>query len=35
VDLPHLWAQLGVVSRGQVVALDDHAPWAAIRSGIC
>ena len=34
VDLPHLWAQLGVVSRGQVVALDDHAPWAAIRSGI-
>jgi hypothetical protein len=35
VDLPQMWTQLGVVSTGQRVALDDHAPWAAIRSGIC
>jgi hypothetical protein len=35
VDLAHLWAQLGVHSKGQGVALDDQAPWAAIRSGIC
>ena len=35
VDLAHLWAQLGVHSNGQGVALDDQAPWAAIRSGIC
>jgi len=35
VDLPQMWAQLGVVSTGQTVVLDDHAPWAAIRSGIC
>jgi len=35
VDLPHLWAQLGVRVNGQGVALDDQAPWAAIRSGIC
>jgi predicted metalloprotease with PDZ domain len=34
-DLPHLWAQLGVVSEANGIALDDHAPWAAIRSGIC
>jgi hypothetical protein len=35
VDLPHLWAQLGVISEGQGVAFDDQAPLAAIRSGIC
>jgi hypothetical protein len=35
VDLPHMWTQLGVVSTGQGVVLDDRAPWAAIRSGIC
>jgi hypothetical protein len=35
VDLPHLWAQLGVRANGRRVALDDQAPWAAIRSGIC
>jgi len=35
VDLGHLWAQLGVRSDGQGVALDDQAPLAAIRSGIC
>jgi len=30
-----LWAQLGVRHNAQGVALDDQAPWAAIRSGIC
>jgi hypothetical protein len=35
VDLPHLWVQLGVRANGQRVVLDDQAPWAAIRSGIC
>ena len=35
VDLPHLWSQLGVRVNGRGVALDDQAPWAAIRSGIC
>jgi len=35
VDLPHLWEQLGVRPNGQGIALDDQAPWAAIRSGIC
>jgi hypothetical protein len=35
VDFPHVWAQLGVRSNGQGVALDDQAPWAAIRSAIC
>ncbi len=35
VDLPHLWEQLGVHPNGQGIALDDQAPWAAIRSGIC
>jgi hypothetical protein len=35
VDLSHLWAQLGVRVNSQGVALDDQAPWAAIRSGIC
>jgi len=35
VDLPHLWAQLGVRANGRGVAMDDQAPWAAIRSGIC
>ena len=32
VDLPQMWTQLRVVSTGQRVVLDDHAPWAAIRS---
>jgi hypothetical protein len=35
VDLPHLWAQLGVRASARGVALDDQAPRAAIRSGIC
>ncbi len=35
VDLPHLWEHLGVRPNGQGIALDDQAPWAAIRSGIC
>ena len=35
VDLAQLWTQLGVRSDGQGVALDDQAPLAAIRSGIC
>jgi hypothetical protein len=35
VDLAQLWTQLGVRSNGQGVALDDQAPLAAIRSGIC
>ena len=35
VDLPNLWTQLGVRLGGQGVALDDQAPWAAIRSAIC
>ena len=35
VDLGHLWSQLGVRPNGQGVSLDDQAPWAAIRSGIC
>ena len=35
VDLAHLWAQLGVRPNAQGVTLDDQAPWAAIRSGIC
>ena len=35
VDLPHLWAQLGVRPNGEGVALDDQAPWAEIRSAIC
>jgi hypothetical protein len=35
VDLPHLWAQLGVHSNAHGVVLDDLAPLAAIRSGIC
>jgi hypothetical protein len=35
VDLPHLWAQLGVRAGARGVALDDQAPRAAIRSAIC
>jgi predicted metalloprotease with PDZ domain len=35
VDLPNLWAQLGVRPNGQGVALDDQASWAEIRSAIC
>jgi len=35
VDLTHLWEQLGVRRSGQGIALDDRAPWAAIRVGIC
>src|SRR5579863_8024587 len=35
VDLPHLWAQLGVRPNGRGVAFDDQAPWAEIRSAIC
>jgi hypothetical protein len=35
VDLPHLWAQLGVRSGDHGIVLNDDAPWAAIREGIC
>jgi hypothetical protein len=35
VDLPRLWAQLGVRASARGVVLDDQAPWSAIRSGIC
>jgi hypothetical protein len=35
VDLAHLWSQLGVRPNGQAIVLDDQAPFAAIRSGIC
>ena len=35
MDLASLWAQLGVRPNGQGVTLDDQAPLAAIRSGIC
>jgi hypothetical protein len=35
VDLPDLWEKLGVRRSGQQIALDDRAPWAAIRSSIC
>ena len=35
VDLPHLWAQLGVRAGARGVALDDQAPRSAIRSAIC
>jgi hypothetical protein len=35
VDLPQLWEQLGVRAKGQDIAFDDRAPWAAIRAGIC
>jgi hypothetical protein len=35
VDLTHLWEQLGVRLTVQGVALDDHAPLAAIRAAIC
>jgi hypothetical protein len=35
VDLTYLWEQLGVRRSSQGIALDDRAPWAAIREGIC
>ncbi len=35
MDLTHLWEQLGVRRSGQEIVLDDEAPWAAIRAGIC
>jgi hypothetical protein len=35
VDLTRLWAQLGVRRSGHEIVLDDHAPWAAVRAGIC
>ena len=35
VDLIRLWEQLGVRRSGQGIALDDQAPWAAIRAAIC
>jgi hypothetical protein len=35
MDLTHLWEQLGVRRSGQEIVLDDRAPWAAIRAGIC
>jgi hypothetical protein len=33
-DLMTLWRQLGVVSDGATVRLDDHAPLAAVRRAI-
>ena len=35
VDLTRLWEELGVRRSGQGIALDDQAPWAAIRAAIC
>ena len=35
VDLPRLWAHLGVIRTGQTVTLDDSAPLARIRRAIC
>ncbi len=35
VNLTQLWEQLGVRRSGQLTALDDHAPLAAIRAAIC
>jgi hypothetical protein len=35
MDLAHLWDQLGVRRSGETIVLDDRAPWAAIRAGIC
>ncbi len=35
MDLTQLWAQLGVHRSGQNIVLDDHAPYATIRAGIC
>jgi hypothetical protein len=35
VDLAYFWEQLGVHRSSQGIALDDRAPWAAIRAGIC
>jgi hypothetical protein len=35
MDLTHLWEQLGVRRSGQEIVLDDEAPYAAIRAGIC
>jgi hypothetical protein len=35
VNLTHFWEQLGVRRSSQGIALDDRAPWAAIRAGIC
>lgn len=32
VDLTRLWEELGVRRSGQGIALDDQAPWAAIRA---
>jgi len=34
VDLPKLWAQVGVRPNGHGVALDDQAPWAEIGSAV-
>lgn len=34
IDLPALWSQLGVVSRGGRVSLDDDAPLASVREAI-
>jgi hypothetical protein len=35
VDLPYLWEQLGVRSGDHGIVLNDDAPWAEIREGIC
>ena len=34
VDLPALWAKLGVVPQGNTVVFDDTAPFAAIRKAV-
>jgi predicted metalloprotease with PDZ domain len=35
MDLAHLWRQLGVRLNAETIVLDNRAPWAAIRTGIC
>jgi predicted metalloprotease with PDZ domain len=34
IDLPALWARLGVHASAAGVTFDDHAPLAAVRRGI-
>jgi hypothetical protein len=34
VDLPALWAELGIVGRGQSLRFDDRAPLAHIRRAL-
>jgi hypothetical protein len=34
VNLPALWADLGIIPGGRAVSFDDHTPLASIRAGI-